>query len=261
MVNYIALQFTGLVRGFRFEHVRNNIYNRLIKPLQEQGFEVHIFWHTYDIEFDDIIYNIDKGKFNIKKIVVDKDQHIQNYLENDFKLLDTYIFPPTWKTAANVDTGTGKIVKDTYHHYGWFKYLYSIQEVNKIRNEYEKKQNIKYDWVINTQYQLSPQNTIDDLTKLNNKYMYSPGYARSNGYYDSFWISNVNDANYMRDFYKYMITEDFKKDLKITYLHNDRNYIDSEPLFKAYIDKNCRMKDNLNIRFQRVRYNGLIIDH
>ena len=82
MSKYVALQFIGLVRGFKDEKVRNNIYNKLIKPLENQGYEVHIFWHTYDIEFDDIIHNVDKNKFNIKKIQIDKDTEIQSFLEN-----------------------------------------------------------------------------------------------------------------------------------------------------------------------------------
>ena len=46
---YIALQFYGLIRGFRFETTRNLFYERIIKQLENQGYEVHIFWHTYDI--------------------------------------------------------------------------------------------------------------------------------------------------------------------------------------------------------------------
>lgn len=255
MVKYIALQFYGLIRGFKFEHVRNNIYNRLIKPLKEQGFEVHIFWHTYDIEFDDIIYNIDKSKFNIKKLVVDKDQYIQNYLENDFKLLDKYTFPITWSNAGkDLINLTDYVFKKTYHHYGWFKFIYSIQEVNKIRNEYEKKQNIKYDWVILTSPQMEPQNTIDDLTKLNNKYMYSPGYSMCNGFYTSFFFGNPEHINYIAELYNYMIHKNYITD-------NHKNYIDSEPLFKSYVDKKYIMQSILKIRFNRIRYNGQIIDH
>lgn len=261
MSKYIAIEFTGLVRGFKFQKTRDNIYNNLIQPLKSQGYQIHIFFHTYDIEFDDIIYKLDKNKFNIIDIKVDKDETIHKFLKNDYQLFNKYEFPDTWKKAANIDTGTDKLEEDTYHQYGWFKYLYSIQEVNKLRNKYENDKNIKYDWIINTQFQLSPQNSIDNLNLLNNKYMYSPGYCQYNGYYDSFWINNTNDANYMRDFYNYMIYENFKKDCNIKYLHNNKSYIDSEPLFKAYIDNNCNMKDLLNIRFHRIRYNGLVINH
>ena len=49
MTKYVALQFSGLIRGFRFEKTRLLFYERIIKQLENQGFKIHIFWHTYDI--------------------------------------------------------------------------------------------------------------------------------------------------------------------------------------------------------------------
>ena len=118
MSKYIAIEFTGLVRGFKFQKTRDNIYNNLIQPLISQGFKIHIFFHTYDIEFDDIIYKLDKNKFNIIDIKVDKDKIIHNFLKNDYQLFSKYRFPDNWKEAANVDTGTGKLEEDTYHYGG-----------------------------------------------------------------------------------------------------------------------------------------------
>ena len=109
-MKHIALQYTGLVRGFKYEGVRNNIYNKLIKPLNDKGYEVHIFWHTYDIEYDDIIHHLNNKWFNIKNIKIDKDKNIHDFLQLEFKLLEKYIFPTNWSTSANIDTGTGTIV-------------------------------------------------------------------------------------------------------------------------------------------------------
>ena len=214
-MKYIALQYSGLVRGFKFENVRNNIYLRLIKPLQDKGYEVHIFWHTYDIEYDDIVHNLDDQFYNIKNIKIDKDENIHNFLKNNFKVMEKYSFPPGWSNAANRDTGTGTIVEKTYHQYGWFKYLYSIQEVVKLRNNYEKENNIDYDWVILTSSQCEPQNIIDNLEKLNNNFMYSPCTAMCNGYYDSFFIGNSEHMNYIGNFYNYMINYEFKNEIFI----------------------------------------------
>jgi len=258
-MKYVALQYSGLVRGFRYETVRNNIYDRLIKPLNDEGYEVHIFWHTYDTEYDDIIHNLNNIHFNVKDIKIDSDKDIHDFLQNKFKLLEKYNFPKTWETAANVDTGTDTIVEKTYHQYGWFKYLYSVQEAVKLRNKYEKKNNIKYDWVISTSPQCEPQNIIDNLKTLDNNYMYSPGYSMWGGYYASFYIGNSEHINYLGEYYNYMVSCDIKEDKNIIY--NNRNYIDSEPLLKAYIDKKYSMKPILGIRFHRIRFNGLIIDH
>lgn len=250
MSKYVALQFIGLVRGFKDEKVRNNIYNKLIKPLENQGYEVHIFWHTYDIEFDDIIHNVDKNKFNIKKIQIDKDTEIQSFLENEFKLLNRYRFPPGWAKAANVDTGTGSIVKNTYHQFGWFKNLYSLKKATKLRHEYERNNNISYKWVIVTSGQMEPQNTIDNLNLLNNSYMYCPSYCTYGGLYNSFYLGNTEHLNYMGEFFDFMINNNF-----------NNNYIDSEPVYGNYIKLKYKLSTSLNVRFHRVRYNGLIIDH
>ena len=250
MTKYVALQFIGLVRGFKYEKVRNNIYNKLIKPLENQGYEVHIFWHTFDIEFDDIIYKVDKNKFNIKKLQVDKDYDIQDFLENEFKLMDKYKFPSGWAKAANVDTGTGNIVKDTYHQFGWFKNLFSLKNVTKLRNDFEKENNIKYDWVIVTSGQMEPQINIDNLTLLDNSFMYCPSYYTYNGLYNSFYLGNNEHLNYMGNFFDFMIKTDF-----------NNNYIDSEIVYGNYIRLKYKLSPSLNIRLHRVRYDGLIIDH
>ena len=126
---YIALQWCGLLRGFRIDRTRELILHRIIKRLEEQGYEVHIFCHTYDIEYDDIINNLNKHEFNIKKIVVDSDKKIQDYLEKEYKLEKKYKFPNNWIRAANkndisYDVGVDYKVSETYHNYGWVKFSF-----------------------------------------------------------------------------------------------------------------------------------------
>lgn len=242
----IALQFVGLVRGFRFKKVRDNIYNKLIKPLKEQGYVVDIFWHTYDIEYDNIIMNLNKDQFNIKSVIVDNDQKLQNYLENEYKLMYQYKFYSHW-------------TKD--FKYGWFKYYNSIKQVTFLRNKYEKENNIKYHWVINTSPQMEPIHNIDDLTILNNNFLYSPNYAKFGGYYDSFFFGNPDHLDYIATCYDYMINKKFKIDSNKNFEYFKKELINPEPIFKHFIDCKYKMRDILNIKFNRIRFNGMKVDH
>ena len=52
MKKKIAIQFSGLIRGFRFEKTRNLIYENIIQELYKQNYDIDIFIHTYDIEYD-----------------------------------------------------------------------------------------------------------------------------------------------------------------------------------------------------------------
>jgi hypothetical protein len=249
---YVALQLGGTVRGFRFKETRELFYERIIRQLENQGYEVHIFWYTYDFEFDDIVYNLDKNKFDIKKLVVDSDQKIQNFLENDYKLLDRYQFHIAWEGSSMRNYGDKNVLK-----YGWFKFVNSIKKVNQLRNDYEAEYGINYDWVIMTAPQMEPQNDIDDLTKLDNKYMYSPGYYLCKGFYDSFFIGNVDSMNYVGTLYDRAInkTLDWKNQKR------KEKYIDSEPLFMTFVSRKYKMKCTLDIRFHRIRYSGNRITH
>ena len=124
-----------------------------------------------------IIELLDKEKFDIKSFEIDSDMEQQNWLENIYKLENNYNFYNHWTK---------------HHKYGWFKFTYSMKKVNKLRQDYEIKNNVKYDWVILTSPQMEPQNNMDNLTLLDNKFMYSPGYAFFGGYYTSFMMGNLN---------------------------------------------------------------------
>lgn len=242
----VALQFVGLVRGFRFEKTRHIIYSRLVKPLEEQGYAVDVFWHTYDVEYDDVIMDLSKDQFNVIDVVVDSDQELQDYLENDYRLMDKYNFYPHWS-------------KD--HKYGWFKYQNSIKQVTLLRNKYEKENNVEYQWVINTSPQMEPQCDIDDLTVLDNRFLYSPGYARFGGYYVSFFLGNSSHLDYIATCYDYMINKEFKTDSNRDFRCFKEELIDSEPIFKQFVDCKYEMRDTLDVRFNRLRFNGTRVDH
>ena len=263
MNKYIAIEFYGQLRGFRFENTRNLFYERIIKQLQNQGFIVHIFLHTYDIMGNDspdynsfilgepnevinLINSLDRNKFDVKLFKIDLDKKQHDFLQNNYKLEEKYNFYKHWSKN---------------NKYGWFKFTYSIKMVNKLRIDYEYNNNIKYDWVILTNPQMEPQNNIDNFNLLNNKFMYSPGYAYFGGYYTSFLIGNCEHINYIAELYDYMIEKKFNNDKNKYYIYFKECLINSEPIFKQYIDSKYIMKPILNIRFNRIRYSGYRVNH
>ena len=147
------------------------------------------------------------------------------------------------------------------HRYGWFKFTYSIKKVNKLRINYQNKNNINYEWIILTSPQMEPQNNIDNLNLLNNKFMYSPDYAFFGGYYTSFLMGNSEHINYISEIWDYMIEKKFNNDINKNYIYFKKCLINSEPIFKQYIDFKYDMKPELKIRFNRIRYNGDRVNH
>lgn len=262
MNKYVALQYYGLMRGFHFEETRNLIYERIIKQLERQGYTVHIFLHTYDLEYLDhdqtkiqrdrdfevkLIESLDKSMFDIKHYEVDSDYDIDYFLKFTYDLENQYNFYPHWDNPAK---------------FGWFKFVFSMSKVNSFRLAYENEHNIQYDWVILTSPQMEPQNYLEDLTLLDKNYMYSPGYAFFGGYYTSFFFGNSEHINYISFLWNYMIEKKFKHDAKHKNFYCfEKCLIDSEPIFKYYIDLKYTMMPILNIRFNRVRFNGFKVDH
>jgi hypothetical protein len=232
----IAIQYYGLVRGFKFEKTRDKIYKNLIAPLRDQGFEIDIFWHTYDKEYDSIFETVDKERFPVVSSRVDPDEPIDSYLEHDFKTDQYFTYDPAW-------------TRD--HRFGWFKFWNSIKQVSAMRNEYEKENNVSYYSVINTSPQMEPQNAIDDLSSFSNEIMYSPGYAQFGGYYTSFFIGSPEHMNHVARVYDEFITNK---------LVPRGHKIEAEMIFARQIS-HFKMYDGLNVRFHRIRFDGEIVDH
>ena len=226
----ISLQLSGLIRGFRFKETRDNIYNLLIKPLKDQGYQIDIFIHTYDKEFDDIINKLNFSEFPIRNIQIDRDIDIQNYLKEEIDIYKNYDWYPHWTED---------------YKYGWFKYYNSINKCNELRKKYQKK---KYDWIIISSPQLKPVVKIDEIINLHKNYIYFPDYAHFGGYYDSFMLGNEYHINHISTLYEQMIVN---KKYKL---------INPEVILKKFVDEKYQV-GWLKIRFNRIRYNGGVIDH
>lgn len=91
--------------------------------------------------------------------------------------------------------------------------------------------------------------------------MYSPGYAFFGGYYTSFLMGNSHHINYIAQLWEYMIEKKFNNDKNKDYIYFKKCLINSEPIFKQYIDAKYHMEPTLKIRFNRIRCNGDRCDH
>ena len=230
----VAIQYCGLVRGFKFEKTRDKIYENLIKPIREQGFEVDIFWHTYDHEYDPIFETVDKDKFPIVSSRVDPDQPLHDSLPG---VVEYFSWEHQWTRE---------------HKFGWFKFWNSIKQVNSMRIDYEKENNINYDFVINTSSQMEPQNIIDNLNVLEQDRMYCPGYAHFGGYYDSFFLGQPEHMNHVAGIYDEFVTNQ----------NVPRGFtIQAERIFATWVRSRFIMSDTMNVRFHRIRFDGEVIDH
>lgn len=236
----IAVQFSGLARGFKFDRTRYLIYQRFIKSFEDQGFKVDTFWSIYDIEFDDIIYNLPK-EFNCRDLKIISDSKIQNFLEYDYKLLDNFSFDSNLDISGKETAFALKfhgeknyqspelLCKGIHiHKYGWFKWLNAIKLCTESRKLYEIANNLEYDWILLTEPSTIPESSFIVPSDKNPLYISEKKWE---GYIASFLFGTPNHANYIGKMYDYLISKEFKSDNSLVDSH-----IQSETTFKKYID-------------------------
>lgn len=122
MTKKIAVQMFGHLRTF--EHTYKSFFENLINPNKEDGYEIDIFIHTWDkLEANATYHNLNIDLSNKTISDLDKLKISQIYLPK--KIL---------------------IEEQIYQHGASI----SLDKVSKLREEYEKENNIKYDYIIYT---------------------------------------------------------------------------------------------------------------
>lgn len=173
----VALCLSGQIRSH--ELVKNSIKKHVI-DLYDCDVFCH-FWHKYDDEKFKNFYNAncgyDYGKYDSKKI----DDVINFYKPVSLK----YTFPFIEQNTKSM--------------------LYSVQEANNLKLEYEKNNNMEYDVVIRCRYDiLFKENFELDYPKNNTAYLMQ----RSVGYND--WVIYGNSKTmdiYSNAYQHYQNTE------------------------------------------------------
>lgn len=138
----IAIQFFGHLRTF--EYTYKDFYKFVVEPNKHDGYEVDIFIHTWnELEHSTVNYRNKEGKLltkrkftekdkeNVNKIYAPKKLQVEKQLDCE-EVIITQLngFPRSLKSCLNM--------------------AYTIYKGNELRKEYEKENNIEYEWVIVT---------------------------------------------------------------------------------------------------------------
>lgn len=168
----IAIEFFGHYRTF--EQCADNIIKNLIKPLNENN-EVDIFLHTWnETDSSSAVWHNKNGE---KRGGILKEENI-TFLKNKLapkKIIITPQVEITEKEYKNVE-------KRGHTNRGYYSALknstYSRMQVNNLKIEYEKENNIEYDLVIQTRLDVFYMKKVNILevkcfSNINNKIFYS----------------------------------------------------------------------------------------
>lgn len=144
----------------------------------------------------------------------------QSYLDNIISQFDCDVFVYVSKDAnsddMNIMKSTKKVVleKDPilderdlarykrgckrYSLQGILQQLWKIKMCNNLMMDYSKKNNVKYDWVIRCRPDLKILRKLDDLSRLDNNFLYVPAYNRFidnwQGMYEKQFIFDYSDG-------------------------------------------------------------------
>ncbi len=220
MVMNIAVCFSGQLRSIELT------YKNINKFLNNNFEDYKIFAHIpenkkinqqFDQYFQDSLYIIEKDP-NIRKTKLKNSQF--KSVKNKFKSLR----------------------KAKIAH---MQQLYGIFKCNELKKEYEAKNNLVFDWVLRCRSDLMFYDSNINLSKMNNKYLYTPNFHNWSGINDRFIISSSENMNTFADLYNYI-------------LQNEIDGFNAESIFKNYLDaKSIELREINTVRFNRVRADGV----
>ena len=220
MVMNIAVCFSGQLRSIELT------YKNINKFLNNNFEDYKIFAHIpenkkinqqFDQYFQDSLYIIEKDP-NIRKTKLKNSQF--KSVKNKFKSLR----------------------KAKIAH---MQQLYGIFKCNELKKEYEAKNNLVFDWVLRCRSDLMFYDSDIDLSKMNNKYLYTPNFHNWSGINDRFIISSSENMDTFADLYNYI-------------LQNEIDGFNAESIFKNYLDaKSIELREVNTVRFNRVRADGV----
>ncbi len=158
MTKRLAIQFSGHLRTF--DKTYKSFYENVILPNKNAGYEIDVFMHTWDeLEYTaEQWHNKDFPELRGKKLT--KEQ--VDFVEKNYN-------PVKWEYTPQIDTGDNTVFPEftggCTAYQSMVNVWYTKYRVNELRLEYEKQNNITYDYVINTRadiYYKTPF-VIDDI--------------------------------------------------------------------------------------------------
>ncbi len=216
----IAVCFSGQLRSIELTH--KNINKFLNKNFEDYKIFAHIPEN--------------------KKINQQFDQYFQNsvyIVEKDPSIRKTKLKNNQFKSVKN----KFKSLKEA--KIAHMQQLYGIFKCNELKKEYEAKNNLVFDWVLRCRSDLMFYDSNLDLSKMNNKYLYTPNFHNWSGINDRFIISSSENMDTFADLYNYI-------------LQNEIDGFNAESIFKNYLDaKSIELREVNTVRFNRVRADGI----
>lgn len=208
----LAIQFYGYLRSF--ESCRDSFFENCVKPIEDAGFEVDIFMHTWDeVEYAYLSYDTEKGggkAFSPAKTPSKK------YLINIYHLAKIAI------TAQVKSVNDEKFVpmrcKTNYKYKSTANLYFSMSCVNSLRVKFEKENSVKYDAVLMMRADLffDKKFLLDffDAANAENKvfcyYGLFPNSSEMGGL-DVFFLTHPKVANGVAKIYKNLSYENLQK--------------------------------------------------
>ena len=139
----LAIQICGHLRTF--DKTYQSFYEHIILPNEKEGYKIDVFMHIWDeIEYQSLQWHNEQfPELRGKKITNTE----INFIKENYKPVKL-----EYSEQLKIDDDTlfdeftgGKTAFKTMNNVWYTKY-----RVNELRKEYEKEQNIQYDYVINT---------------------------------------------------------------------------------------------------------------
>ena len=128
--------------------------------------------------------------------------------------------------------------------YAHMQQLYGIYMSNNLKSQYEILNKSKFDWVIRCRSDLMFYNSIVNLQKLDNQYIYTASFHHWGGINDRVVIGSSNNMDTFSNIFKHIQKSKVKG-------------FNAENIFKNYLDEvDISIKTIDSLKFNRVRNNG-----
>jgi len=174
-------------------------YNEVLYPYILESNNVDVFIHTWDIDESQINKHfINGGGFAMGPVI--KENQIQETL--DIYKPISYKIEPQIQFEQN--KFLGRLLPGIRSDY-LYSMFYSIHQSNKLKSEYEDKNNFKYDWVIRSRFDVKLNSKIN-FNEFNNNVINNPSgfFNPEKGYIDCFAFSNSKNMDVYSDTYNHI---------------------------------------------------------
>lgn len=165
MTKRIAVQMFGHLRSFKKTY--QSFLENVIAENLKDGYETDVFIHTWDEkDHSTATWHNQEGKDPINKVLTEKDIELVKQIYNPKKLLIEPQLEYEEKIIIEVIDSIRRSIR------GCLNASYTIYKTNELRKEYEKENNIKYDWVIHTRPDVAFNSSfrLDDFLSVYEKY-------------------------------------------------------------------------------------------